>query len=223
MYNRSDMTSSHISAIAVLFGLLISSAGADNYQPLPGSFRPPSLGGTSARQSGFRQGNSQIITAPSQQQAWTSQPYGRSSNYYLPAPQPAPQYQQQNTSNDTWNRSISINPGNVMNNMFGFESNTSDDRAQTNYQQPAYQPPVYSQPYQYGSSYPQIYQYGSSYPQTYQYGGSYPQQYGYTAPPTPQPSATPPRQPVQQPAPFVRRPFGGNSSRFRPPELKGTD
>jgi hypothetical protein len=213
MYNRFDMTISNIPAIAALFGLLISGAAADNYQPLPGSFRPPSLGGTSKAQSGFRQGNSQFITTPSQQQAWTSQPYGSSSHYYLPGQQSGPEYQQQNTPTDTWNRSFNINPGNTMNNMFGYGNNSSDNRAQYNYQQPAYQPPIQQPAYQ-----PPIQQ-APVYPQQYNYGSSYPQQYGYTAPPIQQSPTSPPRQPPQQPAPFSSRPFGGNSSHFRPPEL----
>lgn len=201
------MTSSHVSAIAALCALLIAGAEAADYQPLAGSFRPPSIGGSSPGQSGFRQDNSQFITTPSQQQAWTSPPYGSSSSYYLTAPQPAPQYQQQNTPNDNWNRSLSVNPGNAMNNMFGFGNNNSNNQPNL------YQPPVYSQPYQYGSNYPQ----------TYHYGSSYPQLYGHTAPPMQQPAVAPPSQSAQQPAPSPRRPFGGKESRFRPPELKGTD
>ncbi len=213
MYNGLCMTISHVSAVAALCALLITGTQAADYQPLPGSFRPPSIGGTSTRQSGFRQSDSQFITTPSQQQAWTSQPYGSSSNYYLPAPQPAPQYQQPNTSSDSWGRSIGINPGNVMNNMFGSGKDNSYNQPTMDYQPNVYQPPVYSQPYQYGGSYPQ----------TYHYGSSYPQLYGYTAPQVQQPAVAPPSQPAQQPAPFPRRPFGGKESRFRPPELKGTD
>ena len=213
-----SMTSTQIFIFAALFSLLIPGINADNYQPLPGSFRPPSLGGTSQKQAGSRQDNSQFIGAPSQQQAWTSQPYGRSPNYYLPAPQPVPQvppvspvpqYQQQGQSTDTWRRSMSINPGNMMNNMFGFRQHDSYGQPTVEYQPSPYQAPTFPQPIYYGSSYPL--------------------QYGHTPAPMQQPAlqqplATPPSQPVQTPAPFKgRRPFGGEDMRFRPPELKGTD
>ena len=201
------MTSSHVFAFAALFGLLIPCTYADNYQPLPGSFRPPSLGGTSQKQAGNQQRNSQFITAPSQQQAWTSQPYASSPNYYLPSPQPVPQYQQQTAPSDSWNRSMSINPGSFMNNMFGPVNDNSYDRPTPDYLPNTYQPPAFQQPYYYGSSYPL--------------------QYGHTPLPIQQPPATPtiPSQPpAQEPAPFAgRRPFGGEDMRFRPPELKGTD
>lgn len=209
MYNGLCMTSTHVFTLAALCGLLISSVDAGNYQPLPGSFRPPSLGGTSQKQAGFQRRNSQIITAPSQQQAWTSQPYDSSPNYYLPPPQPVqpvPQYQQQYAPNDTWNRSININPGNPMNNMFGSGNNNSYGQPAMDYQPNTYQAPAFQQPIYYGSSYPL--------------------QYGHTPPPIQQPPATPtsPSRQAQQPAPFAgRQPFGGENMRFRPPELKGMD
>ena len=217
MYNLPGMTSSHVSAIAALFGLLISDAQAGDYQPLPGSFRPPSPGDTSTRQSQYPPANRQPIVAPSQQQIWTSQPYGASPNYYLPAPQVAPQYPQQDSSGDNWNRSININPGNMFNDMFGLNNSGTTVQAPTYYQQPAYPSPVpyapvYQQPYHYGSTYP------------------HPERYSYPAPqlqavqPVQSPVPTPVSPPVQQPAPFTSRPFGGgNDTRFRPPELKGTD
>ena len=207
------MTSSHVFALATLFSLLIPCTHAGNYQPLPGSFRPPSLGGTSQKQAGTKQRNSQVIAAPSQQQAWTSQPYGASPNYYLPTPQPAPQYQQpapqyqqQTAPGDTWGRSMNINPGSFMNNMFGPGNDNSYNQPALDYLPNTYQPPAFQQPYYYGSSYPL--------------------QYGHTPLPIQQPPATPatPSQPPQQPAPFAgSRPFGGEDMRFRPPELKGTD
>jgi len=200
------MTSSHVFPFVALFSLLIPGINAGNYQPLPGSFRPPSLGGTSQKQAGSQQDNSQFITAPSQQQAWTSPPYGASPNYYLPPPQPVPQYQQQHAPGDTWSRSISINPGNLMNNMFSPGNDNSYGQPPVDYQPNTYQAPAFQQPYYYGSSYPL--------------------QYGHTPPPVQQLPATPspPSQPAQQPAPFAgRRPFGGEDMRFRPPELKGTD
>lgn len=220
MYNGLHMTSSHVFALATLFSLLIPCTHAGNYQPLPGSFRPPSLGGTSQKQAGTKQRNSQVIAAPSQQQAWTSQPYGASPNYYLPTPQPAPQYQQpapqyqqpapqyqqQTAPGDTWGRSMNINPGSFMNNMFGPGNDNSYNQPALDYLPNTYQPPAFQQPYYYGSSYPL--------------------QYGHTPLPIQQPPATPatPSQPPQQPAPFAgSRPFGGEDMRFRPPELKGTD
>ena len=221
MYNGLHMTSSHVFALATLFSLLIPCTHAGNYQPLPGSFRPPSLGGTSQKQAGTKQRNSQVIAAPSQQQAWTSQPYGASPNYYLPTPQPAPQYQQQTAPSDTWSRSMSINPGSFMNNMFGPGNATSYDQPTLNYQPNTYQPNTY-QPNTYQ---PNTYQ-PSAFQQPYYYGSSYPLQYGHTPLPIQQPPATPatPSQPPQQPAPFAgSRPFGGEDMRFRPPELKGTD
>jgi len=222
MYNGFYKTSPFLSIMTVLFVLMVSAAEADNYQPMHGSFRPPSLGGTSAKQSGFRQDNSPHITTPSQQQAWTSQPYAGSPNYYLPTPQPAPAYQQQNTQNDPWNRSISVNPGNVMNNMFGFRNDHSSNPPATVYQPPAYQPSI-PQPPAYQPSIPQA----PVYQQPYYYGSSYPLQYGYTSQQTPQPPVATPSNtpPARSPAPFTgsRRPFGGKGTRFRPPELKGTD
>lgn len=224
MYNAPGMTSSHVSTIAALFGLLISTAQAREYQPLPGSFRPPSIGDTSTGQSQFAPANSQPIVAPSQQQVWTSQPYGTSPNYYLPAPQVAPQYPQQDTSSDSWNRSININPGNMFNDRFGAGNSSATGQAPTYYQQPAYPPPtqqapVYQPPIQYAPVYQQPYHYGSTYPHPERYSYSLPQ-----AQPVQPPVATPVSPPVQQPAPFTSRPFGGgNNARFRPPELKGTD
>lgn len=223
MYNGFFYKNTLLSIIATLFILIFSSAEADNYQPMPGSFRPPSLGGTSSKQSGFRQDNSQHITAPSQQQAWTPQPiavpsqqqtwapqpYVGSPSYYPPTAQPAPAYQQQNTQNDTWRRSISVNPGNLMNDIFGFGNNTSNSQAATDYQPPAYQPYVPQAP---------VYQ------QQHYYGSSYPLQQGYATPQIPQQPVVIPSNPqLRTPAPFTRSPFGGENTRFRPPALKGTD
>lgn len=213
MYNVPGMTSSHVSAIAALFGLLMSHAGAGDYKPLPGSFRPPSHGDASIRHSGFPPVNNPTISTPSQQQAWTSQPYGTSSNYYLPAPQVAPQYPQQHTANDTWNRSINVNPGSMFNNMYGPGSSGVNNEPPTYYQQPAYQPPTQQVP-----AYPQTYHYGSTYP--------HPERYSYAVPPVQSaqpPAAAPASPPANYPAPFTSRPFAGEDMRFRPPELKGSD
>lgn len=195
---------------------------ADNYQPMPGSFRPPSLGDSRTSQSGFRQGSIPVTPAPSQQPLWTSKPYGSSPNYYLPlpAPQPVPQYQQQNDSNN-WQRSFNVNPGNVMNQMFGF--NNADNQTQSNYQPPVYQPPVY-QPLGYQPpAYQAPIQQAPAYPNQQYYGSSYLQQYNYSSPQIQQQPAAIPSQPAPQATPYRPRPFGGQNTRFRPPELKGTD
>ncbi len=223
MHKGFHKTSPHLCGIAALFVLMFSSAQAGNYQPMQGSFRPPLLGDTSTNQSGFRQDNSQFITAPSQQQAWTSQPYGSSSNYYLPAPQPAATYPGQAAQPYSYQPPIQQAPvypqqqyyyGSSLPLQYGYTAQQIQQPAATYLSQPA-QPPVYQPPIQQAPVYPQQQQY---------YGSSYPQQYSYTVPQIQQqPTVMPPSQPVQQPVPFTRRPFGGKDGRFRPPELKGTD
>ena len=158
MYRGFHKMNPNLCGIAALFVLTFSSAQAGNYQPMHGSFRPPLLGGTSTKQSGFRQDNSQLITAPSQQQTWTPQSSGSSPDYHLPATQPAqqPAYQAPVQQAPVYPQQ-QYYYGSSYPLLYGYTA----PQIQLPAQQPAYQPPIQQAPvypqqqYNYGSSYPQ--------------------------------------------------------------------
>lgn len=206
--------------IFVMSAFLLSQAAVsqNSYFPMTGSYRPADSQGNS---SGFRTNAPGAIQAPSQQETWSAaQSYG-TQNYTSAYPGQAAPYTPYGASgrypgNDRFNRSFSVNPGNLMDDMFRYGSHRD-------YNLPAYdiRPNGYYSPYSY-PGYGQIYAdpYSSTVQQPPADLPAYPSQ-------QPQKQAAPHR-PLsrrlgQEHNPYVNRSASPRyDSRFRPPDLIGT-